>query len=191
MLATALSEARRFADELEEFERELQVILPYAESRWPDYPRHFPYTSYGFVMVAFSKIDLYGQYWFPANSSQHGRMSSFLTEYLGYPKKESDIAIHLWRHNLMHSSEMRPLQDTRDKKTYRWLFHYKLGDEHMCIQEGQNQQVVSLGLLDLVEDLREGLKRAIAELPQLVNVVENWPATTAKLGKFPRNLRRT
>jgi hypothetical protein len=96
MLSTVLDEASHLLEELVEFERELQVILPYAESRWPDYSRHFPYTSYGFVMVAFSKVDLYGQYWFYAGGSQHKRMQSFLRTYLGYPEKESDIAIHLW-----------------------------------------------------------------------------------------------
>jgi hypothetical protein len=61
MLATILEDANQLLEGLADFERELQVILPYAESRWPDYPGHFPYTSYGYVMIAFSKIDSFGQ----------------------------------------------------------------------------------------------------------------------------------
>lgn len=179
-------EAGHLLEEFSEFEHEIQVILQYAESRWPDNPRHFPYTSYGFVMVAFSKIDLYGQYWFPAQNGQNERMLSFLTEYLKYPRKESEIAIHLWRHNLMHSSEMRPMLDTRDNKSYLWLFHYRLRNEHMQIRDRENQRILSLGLFDLVEDLRAGLTRAIEELPNLTNVLKKWPATSTKLSTFPR-----
>jgi hypothetical protein len=186
MVATVLDEANHLLEELEEFERELQVILPYAESRWPDYPRHFPYTSYGFVMVAFSKVDLYGQYWFPAERSQHKRMQCFLRAYLDYPEKESDIAIHLWRHNLIHTSEMRPLIDTGDGVQYRWLFHYRLGAEHMRFRGGAADQILNLGLFNLSEDLQSGLRKAIEKLPKLREVVKNWPSVTAKLGKFPR-----
>jgi hypothetical protein len=186
MLTTVLDEASHLLEELVEFERELQVILAYAESRWPDYSRHFPYMSYGFVMVAFSKVDLYGQYWLFAQGSQHKRMQSFLRAYLGYPEKESDIAIHLWRHNLVHTSEMRPLVDTRDGSQYRWLFHYRLDAEHMHLHRGSADQILSLGLFSLAGDLLEGLKKAIEKLPKLPEVVKNWPKITAKLGKFPR-----
>lgn len=186
MANAALVEASRFSEELVEFEREMQVILPYAESRWPEYPRHFPYTSYGFVMVAFSKVDLYGQYWFPAEKAQHKRMLAFLNTYLGYPQKESDIAIHLWRHNLMHTSEMRPLADVRDGNLYSWLFHYKLDAEHMRLQHGSAHQILQLGLFDLVGDLRAGLEKAISGLPKDANVMKNWPVITAKLDEFPR-----
>lgn len=186
MLTAVSDETSHLLDELAEFERELQVILPYAESRWPDYPRHFPYTSYGFVMVAFSKVDLYGQYWFPYERSQHKRMQFFLTAYLDYPEKDSDVAVHLLRHNLMHTSEMRPLTDIRDGKVYRWLFHYKLGAEHMRFQQGAACQILNLGLFNLAGDLRHGLESAIEELPRLPEVVGEWPVITAKLGEFPR-----
>ncbi len=186
MLAIGLRESGRLAEEIDELESELQVILPYAQSRWPDYPRHFPYTSYGFVMVAFSKVDLYGQYWFPAEKRQHCRMLSFLRTYLDYPEKESDIAIHLWRHNLMHTSEMRPLVDNRDGSRYLWLFHYRLGSEHMRIEREQSCSKLSLGLFNLVSDLRSGLKKAIADLPNLIDVLKNWETTTTALSEFPR-----
>lgn len=186
MLAAILKEANHLLDELLEFERELQVILPYAESRWSDHPRHFPYTSYGFVMIVFSKVDQFGQYWFPKETRQHSRMISFLTSYLGYPEKESDLAIHLWRHNLMHTSEMRPLRDTRDGNSYQWLFHYKLGSEHMRLNRTSRGQILSLGLLNLVEDLRRGLEKAIGELPRNAGVIKEWPLVTARLGEFPR-----
>lgn len=137
-------------------------------------------------MVAFSKLDLYGQYWFPAETGQHRRMLSFLNTYLGYPEKESDIAIHLWRHNLMHTSEMRPLVDIRDSSRYRWLFHYRLGAEHMRFQPGSSDLILNLGLFNLLTDLRTGLEKAIAALPNDAAVLANWTAITKKISEFPR-----
>ncbi|HKM84525.1 MAG TPA: hypothetical protein VJY15_26645, partial [Candidatus Acidoferrum sp.] len=114
------------------------------------------------------------------------RLSNALRGYLDYPEKESDIAIHLWRHNLMHTSEMRPLIDTSDGVQYRWLFHYRLGAEHMRFRCGAADQTLNLGLFNLAEDLQSGLRKAIEKLPKLREVVKNWPSVTANLGKFLR-----
>jgi hypothetical protein len=51
---------------------------------------------------------------------------------------------------------------------------------------GSAYQILNLGLFNLAEDLQNGLKKAIEKLPELREVVKNWPSVTAKLGEFPR-----
>jgi hypothetical protein len=75
------------------------------------------------VMYCFATLDYFSSFWAGWNQTKgHGqnqtdRMIAFSEKYLLYPRKESKIAIHFWRHKLMHTAEPRPLRDPSTKES--------------------------------------------------------------------------
>ena len=67
------------------------------------------------VIYCFATLDYFSSFWAGWNDLRHrppghscnqaDRMSAFSERYLLYPRKESQIAIHCWRHKLMHTAE--------------------------------------------------------------------------------------
>src|SRR5262249_28813116 len=77
-----------------------ELVLP----GWGSPDRHgFPRTLYGYVMNAFSIVDLLSVYWEPSEQQQTSRMRRLLVDYLNVPKRQAAIAVQLWRHTLMHT----------------------------------------------------------------------------------------
>jgi hypothetical protein len=84
------------------------------------------------VMYCFATLDYFSSFWAGWNDLRHrpsghscnqtDRMSAFSERYLLYPQKESQIAIHFWRHKLMHTAEPRALllRDPAIKESYIW-----------------------------------------------------------------------
>jgi len=179
-----MREASTLRQELNELGAEMSKILPYTESLWPEYRRHFPYTTYGFAMCLFGKLDLFSQYWFSAEANQTRRMVSFLVSQSGLPTKESEIAIQLWRHKLMHTSEPRVLIDEQTQQRYSWLLQHKLDVDHWCFQAAGSTLVLNVGLFNFLEDLRRGLEKAIDELDSQPEVIQSWTEVTDHLGQF-------
>lgn len=178
-------QAKYLMDELLELEKEVRLVLPYTKTLWATSRRHFPYTTYGFTMCLFSKLDLFSQYWFPTETDQTKKMVSFLGEYLNYSEKESEIAVQLWRHKLMHTSEPRILTEAITGKRYGWLLQHELDvEKHWRFQGNADPRILSVGVLNLASDLRSGLKRAIECLSQRQDLVTAWLSVTERLGIF-------
>lgn len=79
------------------------------------------------VMYALATIDYFSSYWAGWNDSKRDpakkqtvRLSDFMQRYLKYGKKESLIAVAMWRHKLLHTGEPRVLRSTNGKERYLW-----------------------------------------------------------------------
>ena len=78
------------------------------------------------IMYCFATLDYFSSFWAgwnqraPQGQSQTDRMVAFGERYLLYPRKEAQIAIHFWRHKLMHTAEPRPLRDSVTNEAYCW-----------------------------------------------------------------------
>jgi hypothetical protein len=88
-------------------------------------------------------------------------MSDFLEKYLNYPQKESQVALEIWRHKLMHTAEPRPLRDAQTAEVYVWLHHGIPGalprNEHWKFHRNGARVIFQMGLPYLIEDLRKGV----------------------------------
>lgn len=91
------------------------------------------------VMYCFATLDYFSSHWegwnqrAPKGRTQTNRMALFEERYLLYGRKESQIAIHLWRHKLMHTAEPRLLRDKKTGEEYSW----SIGDtsqHHMLLR---------------------------------------------------------
>ncbi|MBI3800555.1 MAG: hypothetical protein HY268_26710 [Deltaproteobacteria bacterium] len=114
------------------------------------------------VMYCFATIDYFSGFWAGWNQSGPGknqtdRMIDFLDRYLLYPRKESQLAVHFWRHKLMHTSEPRKLHNADNNEVYVWRTGTGL-EHHMELAPLEGQEFcLDLDPLTFVGDLRTGI----------------------------------
>src|SRR5260370_26084001 len=131
-------------------EREVQEVystlgLPH----WGGELHGFPYTLYGYMMTCFAYIDLLSAYWKGNDNSQTERMIAFMGEYISPNREANSVAVQVWRHKLMHTSEPRFLTNRTTGKVSKWLLHWP---EHLPIyhhylfQETSDIKSLNVGL---------------------------------------------
>ena len=103
-----------------------QLYENLVKPNWDTVPRRYYISLYGYVMHAFSVIDLLSCYWqgTASNQGQTARMRDFMTQFMHYGRAESKAAVVMWRHKLMHTSEPRTLVGKSSGKRYSWLLHW-------------------------------------------------------------------
>src|SRR5438094_8542195 len=87
-------------------------------------PQFAPFPA---IMYCFATVDYFSSFWEGWNDSQHcpnkrrqsSRMTDFLCKFLRYRRKAAYLAISVWRHKLMHTSEPRVVRST-EPRTYVW-----------------------------------------------------------------------
>ena len=93
------------------------------------------------------------------------RMIDFMRYYMGKARLESSVAVQMFRHKLMHTSEPRKLFDSASGQVYGWLLHWspeKLqGGQHFTVGPSG---ILQLTLLGLIDDLKGGLEKYLDEL---------------------------
>jgi hypothetical protein len=137
-----------------------QVYEQLVKPNWNSYSRRYYSTLYGYMMRCFSFIDLLSAYQFGKDSDQTNRMKRFMTQFLKYDEQSSYLAIHFWRHKLMHTAQPRRLIGKKTKKKYSWLLHW--GNElprnqHMKFQDAEDPKILNVALFYLIEDLENSL----------------------------------
>ena len=128
-MVDVLSVISQTVKELAYFEAEVSwvyehLVRPNLGRQEPEFMKtNFTDTIYGYVMRAFSFLDLFSAYWDGLNNpdSQTERMISFMRQYLDFPDTESRVAVKLWRHTLMHTAQARIIVDSKAGVTYAWL----------------------------------------------------------------------
>jgi hypothetical protein len=153
----------QFRSRLESLRRDL------ARAFWPiNEPGAPPAAIFPAVMYCFSMVDYFSSFWEgwndmknkPAGRDQNNRMTDFLCNYLLYPKKEAFLAISVWRHKLMHTSEPRIVTSTAttpDK--FVWMAGANLPQAHMRLQptEKPNEFFLAFDCMVFQRDLEEGI----------------------------------
>ena len=120
------------------------------------------------VLYAFATIDYLSSCWRGWNDSKRNprrkqteRLESFLVRICRYGKKESRIAVMLWRHKLMHTGEPRLLRNKTGKEIYAWQIHGR-GKSHMkLVKRGKSGRFTvfkfQLNPFVLARDLRQAV----------------------------------
>lgn len=121
----------------------------------------------------FSLIDVLSQYEAGTTQvrGQTDRMVRFMHGHMDYDEFASFVAIKMWRHKLMHTAQPRPLIGSSGKR-YRWLLHWwgELPQEqHM---QFQNEPILNVGLMWLLDDLRESAARFFDAVSRSVEMQE-------------------
>jgi len=166
-----------------------EVALVYKELVLPFWlsPHHgLPDTLFGYVMGAFSRIDLISAYWRGTFATQTERMVSFMETYMNPDRRANSLAVQIWRHKLMHTSSPRQLRDEQRGVAYRWLLHW--GDDHLSREQHFMFQpgglVLNMSLIGLIDDVRTATQRYVAELKDNTVLQQNYDAVDVELGTY-------
>jgi hypothetical protein len=121
------------------------------------------------VLYAFSVVDYFSSCWKGWNDpifgrkkkrrNQTRRLVSFLVRFLPYGKRESQVAVSVWRHKLMHTGEPRLLRNEKKTEKYGWEINEESPD-HMRlvpVTGGSATHKLVLNPCALGRDLREAI----------------------------------
>lgn len=115
------------------------------------------------VLYAFAMLDFFSSYWAGWNErnidqNQTDRMVSFSKEFLFYKTKEAQIAVNIWRHKLMHTSEPRIVVNKDSGERYVWSTG-RHADGHMKLfaTNTSNEFRLHFAPLMFCQELRAGV----------------------------------
>ena len=116
-------------------------------------------------MYSFATIDYFSSFWAGWNDrnsrpaadkrNQTKRMADFLEKFLVYPQKESQLAIAVWRHKLMHTGEPRLLKE--NATVYNWSISDQTSKHWAVESTGKDECLLNIGIYNLISDLRQGV----------------------------------
>lgn len=93
------------------------------------------------VLYAFATLDFFSSYWAGWNEGGKGRnqtdrMVSFSEHFLSYPRKEAQIAVNIWRHKLMHTSQPRVVTNADTDERYLWSTGHETAGHMQLVATG-------------------------------------------------------
>jgi hypothetical protein len=159
------------------------VVLP----SWGTELHGFAETLHGYMMLVFSHLDLVSAHWKGSDKNQSQRMVAFLKHYVGSSHEASSVAIQIWRHKLVHTSQPRYLLDRGTGKHYRYLLHWwehLPREQHFTFAETHDSKVLNLGLVYLVGDLQAGVRRYLVDLRSSTELQVNYHTFEAELQSY-------
>jgi hypothetical protein len=188
----AATEEQRFRDRVDSVERDTRRCFE-PMSGLP--PAPFPA-----VLYAFATLDYFSGCWKGWNDKswyaikrkkkraerdQTMRMVEFLRKFFRYGKKESYLAVDIWRHKLMHTGEPRLLSHADGSLRYGWEIDDE-GTHHMQLRKhAKGVMVLQFNPRQFAQDLRE----AIFGLGRYWHNVRHSKNLQEKLGRFLREIR--
>ncbi len=147
----------------------------------------FPQTLYGYMMEAFSFIDLLSAYWKGNENDQTKRMIHFMDKYIRNATEENSVSIQVWRHKLMHTTRPRALINTKSNKQYYWLLHWYEHlpeDHHFKFNETTDLKILNIGLVYLIRDILGALSRYGEDLSNSQGLVKNFKLHSKSLESY-------
>jgi hypothetical protein len=161
------------------------LVLPH----WGDKLHGFPHTLHGYMMDLFARIDLLSAFWKGDASSQGQtlRMIEFMDRYLSPNHEANSVAVQMWRHKLMHTSEPRYLHDDRTGKIYRWLLHWGEhlpSEQHYTFAETSDSRILNIGLIYLIANLNNGIETYLADLSASPVLQDSYEKVQAELTSY-------
>jgi len=118
------------------------------------------------VLYTFATIDYFSSCWKGWNEDkkkqrkggQTRRIKQFLKTWLKYGNKESQLAVDVWRHKLMHTGEPRLTRNTKTNKVYGWQIHSEGTDNMKLVTlPGTKKKVFQINPFAVATDLREAI----------------------------------
>lgn len=161
------------------------LVLPH----WGGELHGFPLTLYGYMMSVFARIDLLSAYW-KGNTSPRGqtkRMVDFMDTYISPNHEANSVAVKMWRHILMHTSEPHHVRNESTGKLYRWLLHWGEHlppDQHYTFAETSDSKILNLGLIYLIADLKKGIEKYLIDLSAKPLLQSNYERVQSKLASY-------
>lgn len=167
---------RELYSELEAIHKEVNAfydtIRPYERDGVNKELNNCPYSSLGYIMLCFSKIDLFSAYKYGDSTTrgricrkdQTERMIQYMLDYgIANDRKAANVAVQLWRHKLMHTSQPRKLEESAAGPIYSWLSQWTENQlprsRHLTFVSAGQENILQLCLTCLIEDVKSSFKK--------------------------------
>ena len=130
------------------------------------------------MMWSFTRVDLLSVYWRGGRGkSQTKRMVDFIECYMAYPRDTASMAVHMWRHNMMHTGSPRELFDPKRKISLMWLLHWGEGQMDRSahfVLTGTNPLKIDMTLFHLIQDLKQAQRKYFRDLSNNAQLISNF-----------------
>lgn len=118
----------------------------------------FVQTLYAYVERSFSILDRLSLHDLP-KKAQTVRMVDVLERRIGVAREPGNVAVHIWRHGLMHSAEARRAIAPTGQ-AYRWLLHWGSADLPEDLNwtfsvDPRGERILNLSLMHVLAGLRK------------------------------------
>lgn len=165
--------------QIDDLQHEAEGIYKFAVTQPPQQRGLFVQTLYAYVGRAFSLLDRLALHCSP-DEKQTVRMVDALDRRAGIGREAGSVAVHVWRHGLLHTGEARKAV-AASGQIYRWLLHWgpnELPDDHNWTfpVDPRGERILNLSLLRLISDLRTAAASYARELganPELRGMAES------------------
>jgi hypothetical protein len=141
------------------FQEEVQLVLEtLVLPNWSGRLHGMTNILYGAMMRSFSLFDLLSILDTGSDAeSQTIRMTHFLANRADIGTEEAEIAVRIWRHQLMHTAAPRPILIRGEETRYEWLLHWGHPhlprEQHFRFHVHEHRKILGIGLQYLIEDL--------------------------------------
>jgi hypothetical protein len=176
-------------DDIDALSREVETVYAIIG---PSRPRggltQIPKTLLGYIMSVFARIDLLSAFWSGSfSSNQTARMVDFMDKYVRTNREANSVAVQIWRHKLMHTGKPRYLMDERTGKRFSWLLYWRKvlpHEQHYTFAQTNTQKILNVALVYLIDDLRKGVEKYLADLSSSPELQSNYEAIQSEINSY-------
>jgi hypothetical protein len=114
-------------------------------------------------------------------------MIEFLNTFIRQETEANSLAVQVWRHKLMHTSEPRFLLNEATGKFYRWLLHWHEHlprEQHFTFAETADSKILNLGLMYLIEDLKVAGTKYLTQLAASSDLQQKYDRVESELKSY-------
>lgn len=154
--------------QIDDLQHEAEEVYKFAVAQPPQPRGLFVQTLYAYVGRTFSLLDRLALHCFPDERDQTLRMVDALDQRAGIGREAGSVAVHVWRHGLLHTGEARKAV-AASGQIYRWLLHWgpnELPDDHNWTfsVDPRGENILNLSLARLIADLRKAIASYATEV---------------------------
>ena len=168
----------------------------YKRSSHPMQNKKIQTAPFPITMYAMSILDLLSSYeagWNEPNKrlsrNQTTRMVNYLVEYMSYDKIPSRALVQMHRHQLMHTSEPRMVQDKKTGDVFAWEIsdsrpnHMKLRKFSFNNAKINDIQELSFNIKDFIKNLESASKKYLRRVKNSQQLIEKYTACKEEIKK--------
>jgi hypothetical protein len=178
-------------NEIDRIKKEVEAVYStLALPNWDGEMHGFSNTLHGYMMLCFSRIDLFSGYWKGTISSngQTCRMIDFMQKYIRDDREVCSVAVQIWRHKLMHTAKPRKLIKNDTGTVYSWLLQWGEdhlpAEQHLTFSKTSNNKILNIGLIYLLKDIRSGVMSFLFDLESDLGLQENFTNVYEALNNY-------
>jgi len=172
------------------------LMNDYKRSSHPMKNKKIQTAPFPITMYAISVLDLFSSYeagWNEPNKklsrNQTTRMVNYLVEYMGYDKIPTRALVQMHRHQLMHTSEPRMIQNKKTRDVFAW----EISDSrpnHMTLRKTtfnnpkiNDIQELRFNIKDFIKDLESASKKYLSKVKNNQELIERYTACKEEIKK--------